>query len=176
MLVRLKIRGIPWTEEPGRLQAIGLQRVRQDWNDLARIHAPVFKRVFVNTQQSRGMDRTGGQTVQQHSILINNHTSAWRKFVCIYYMHQSNFDLETSVPSWWEVQPRDVRVFLPIWRKGTKMSRASGEWCNPSGSFTGDFSIHRQMEQPGFLRASERQGALRPFRKSWQTNKVWDWS
>ena len=27
---------IPWTEEPGRLQCIGLQRVRHDWSDLAR--------------------------------------------------------------------------------------------------------------------------------------------
>ena len=26
---------IPWTEEPGRLQAMVLQRIRHDWNDLA---------------------------------------------------------------------------------------------------------------------------------------------
>ena len=25
---------IPWTEEPGRLQSVGLQRVRHDWSDL----------------------------------------------------------------------------------------------------------------------------------------------
>ena len=29
---------IPWTEEPGRLQSIGLQRVRHDWSDLAHTH------------------------------------------------------------------------------------------------------------------------------------------
>ena len=29
---------IPWTEEPGKLQSMGLQRVRYDWSDLARIH------------------------------------------------------------------------------------------------------------------------------------------
>ena len=29
---------IPWTEEPGGLQSIGLQRVRHDSNDLARMH------------------------------------------------------------------------------------------------------------------------------------------
>ena len=28
---------IPWTEEPGRLQSIGSQRVGHDWNDLARV-------------------------------------------------------------------------------------------------------------------------------------------
>ena len=30
---------IPWTEEPGRLQSIGLQRVAYNWSDLARTHA-----------------------------------------------------------------------------------------------------------------------------------------
>ena len=30
---------IPWTEEPGRLQSIGSQRVRQDWSDLACTHS-----------------------------------------------------------------------------------------------------------------------------------------
>ena len=30
---------IPWTEEPGKLQSVGLQRVRNNWRDLARTHA-----------------------------------------------------------------------------------------------------------------------------------------
>ena len=30
-------RRIPWTEEPGRLQSIGSQRVGHDWNDLAHL-------------------------------------------------------------------------------------------------------------------------------------------
>ena len=30
---------VPWTEEPGGLQSIGLQRVGHDWSDLAHIHA-----------------------------------------------------------------------------------------------------------------------------------------
>ena len=29
---------IPWTEEPGGLPSVGSQRVRQDWNDLARTY------------------------------------------------------------------------------------------------------------------------------------------
>ena len=29
---------IPWTEEPGRLQSIGLQRARHGWSDLACTH------------------------------------------------------------------------------------------------------------------------------------------
>ena len=30
---------ILWTEEPGGRQSLGLQRVRHDWSDLARVHA-----------------------------------------------------------------------------------------------------------------------------------------
>ena len=30
---------IPWTEEPGGLQSMGLKRVRHGWSDLAHIHA-----------------------------------------------------------------------------------------------------------------------------------------
>ena len=29
---------IPWTEEPGRIQSIGLQRVRSDQRNLACVH------------------------------------------------------------------------------------------------------------------------------------------
>ena len=29
---------IPWTEEPGRLQSMGSQRVRHNWSDLARMY------------------------------------------------------------------------------------------------------------------------------------------
>ena len=32
----------PWTEEPGRLQSMGLQRVRHDWSDGARHDTPTF--------------------------------------------------------------------------------------------------------------------------------------
>ena len=30
---------IPWTEEPGELQSVGLRRLRNNWSDLARTHA-----------------------------------------------------------------------------------------------------------------------------------------
>ena len=34
--------GNPWTEEPGGLQSIGLQRVGHDWSDLAHTHAHIL--------------------------------------------------------------------------------------------------------------------------------------
>ena len=40
---------IPWTEEPSRLQSIGLQRVGHDWSDLAHMHTPMQnKKVLQN--------------------------------------------------------------------------------------------------------------------------------
>ena len=33
---------IPWTEEPGRLQSMGSQRVVHNWSDLAHIHVKAF--------------------------------------------------------------------------------------------------------------------------------------
>ena len=55
---------IPWTEEPGWLQSIGLQRVVQDWSDFAHIaqHSELLKAV-------RGWDWEGaclqGQTTSR---------------------------------------------------------------------------------------------------------------
>ena len=37
----------PWIEEAGRLQSIGLQRVRLDWSDLARAHTPLRHMLFI---------------------------------------------------------------------------------------------------------------------------------
>ena len=38
---------IPWTEEPGRLQSIGVHRVEYDWNDLARTYCFQNRMVIV---------------------------------------------------------------------------------------------------------------------------------
>ena len=38
---------IPWTEKPGGLQSMGLQRVRHDWSDLARAHTHAPKWCWV---------------------------------------------------------------------------------------------------------------------------------
>ena len=35
---------MPWTEEPGGLQSIGLQRVRHNWSNLARVHYSHYKK------------------------------------------------------------------------------------------------------------------------------------
>ena len=46
---------IPWTKEPGRLQPVGSQRIRQDWRDLAcvgfnKIVAPLSSWAFLVVQ------------------------------------------------------------------------------------------------------------------------------
>ena len=36
---------IPWREEPGGLQSMGLQRVGHDWSDLACMHGGAHSRL-----------------------------------------------------------------------------------------------------------------------------------
>ena len=50
-------RRIPWTEEPGGLQSIGLQRVRHNWSDLACMYC-IYSRslsyAYLDPKTSRG--------------------------------------------------------------------------------------------------------------------------
>ena len=39
---------IPWTEEPGRLQSMGLQRTRHNWSDLAHTNIQMFTVKFIH--------------------------------------------------------------------------------------------------------------------------------
>ena len=41
---------IPWTEEPGRLQSIGSQRVGHNWSDLARVRTHTHTHTHTHTQ------------------------------------------------------------------------------------------------------------------------------
>ena len=43
--------GIPWMEEPGRVQSIGLQRVKNYWSDLACTHASLNEVIRVDSKQ-----------------------------------------------------------------------------------------------------------------------------
>ena len=48
---------IPWTEKPGRLQSIGLQRVGCDGSDLARVHAHRNTEVTELAMDGEGVDK-----------------------------------------------------------------------------------------------------------------------
>ena len=44
---------VPWTEEPGELQTIELQRVRYDWNDLAyNLHILISKESWMKIKEN----------------------------------------------------------------------------------------------------------------------------
>ena len=44
---------IPWTEEPGKLQSMGSQRVGHDRSDLAHTHEVICQRIFFLQQRER---------------------------------------------------------------------------------------------------------------------------
>ena len=49
---RIRAWRIPWTEEPGRLQSIGLQKVGHDWSKLACIQACIYVYVYIYISKS----------------------------------------------------------------------------------------------------------------------------
>ena len=53
---------IPWTEEPGGLQSMGLQRVRHDWGNLARTHTQLPGRGAGEAGRARKSHRDTGDT------------------------------------------------------------------------------------------------------------------
>ena len=61
---------IPWAEEPGGLQSIGLQRVGYDWSDLAGTHAVILQAHVYNQgvqicrKHSRGEGRLWTDTLE----------------------------------------------------------------------------------------------------------------
>ena len=57
----------PWMEEPGGLQSIGLQRVRQDWSDLTHTHTQCEISQWVAVHTRNREDRKG---LEQVSCLI----------------------------------------------------------------------------------------------------------
>ena len=43
---------IPWTEEPGRLQSLGLQRVEHDWSDFAPLLLHIFTSRYIEKTET----------------------------------------------------------------------------------------------------------------------------
>ena len=64
---------IPWTEELGRIQSVGSERVRRDWSDLARKHVLqefLAKHVILRSAsrtESCGLELEGAMDVFGHS-------------------------------------------------------------------------------------------------------------
>ena len=84
---------IPGTEEPGRLQSIGSQRVRHDWSDLARTHA-----------------RSGSDPG------LNSHMSS--TFVCLQWLYplsisQSSYTVKAPTPRLYSAN--ENAIILLMW-------------------------------------------------------------
>ena len=76
-------RRIPWTEEPGGLRSLGLQRVRHSWSDLARTHAEI--EIDIDPSQA---ERDGVADVVQRQqvywrILSHLHACVLSHFRCV---------------------------------------------------------------------------------------------
>ena len=61
---------IPWTEEPGRIQSIGSQRVGHDWSDLAQTAACQASLSFTISQSLLKLMSTESVMLSSHLILF----------------------------------------------------------------------------------------------------------
>ena len=77
--------GIPWTEEPGRLQSTGSHRVRHDGSDLAQ-HTSILVRISLVAQsvknpsakQKTRVPSLGGEDPLGKEMAIHSSILAWR--------------------------------------------------------------------------------------------------
>ena len=73
---------IPWTEEPGRLQSMGSQRVRHDWSDSAHTHT-IWKE-HIKSCSSDSVSRT----LRWHLQIFNSWACLWLLVQNIYCIQQ----------------------------------------------------------------------------------------
>ena len=74
---------IPWTEEPGRLQFMGLQGVRHDWSDLAHTStywASLVAQMVKNspTKQETWIQSLGWEDPLEKLMATHSSILAWR--------------------------------------------------------------------------------------------------
>ena len=67
---------IPWTEEPGRLQSVGLQRVGHDWKTWTSLVAQTVKRL--STMQETCVPSLGREDPLEKEMAIYSSTIAWK--------------------------------------------------------------------------------------------------
>ena len=67
---------IPWTEEPGRLQSVGLQRVGHDWKTWTSLVAQTVKRL--STMQETWVPSLGREDPLEKEMAIYSSTIAWK--------------------------------------------------------------------------------------------------
>ena len=90
---------IPWTEEPGRLQSMGLQRVGHDWaSDCAHAHAHTHTHTHTHTHISESFETMSRyiislrrektfffQTVQRFVLITGKIESSMNGHLCVWW-------------------------------------------------------------------------------------------
>ena len=136
---------IPWTEEPGGLQSVGLQRVKHFWSNLACVHAGnLFPPLFLKDQKYRdyGCRAHHHLLSTQHSawclldesmnlrcyILSTKSSACYTLWLCIcpVYAHVSNlgwFNLAESIIEVALCMHIIIQLHFPCWKAGRLLLR-----------------------------------------------------
>ena len=114
---------ISWTEEPGRVQSMGLQRVGHDWSDLAHKQTTVKNLLFVlcflgGGGGSRGWQRRNNNRYSLFFLVIEVRKGFhllfiyWKYYYIVSWVFIGRTDVEAETPVFW---PPDVKRWL-IWK------------------------------------------------------------
>ena len=78
---------IPWTEEPGRQQPMGSQRVRCDWSNLARTSILAWKIPW--TEEPGGLQSMGSQRVGHNftTTMLHTELGAFTTIISLLHLH-----------------------------------------------------------------------------------------
>ena len=95
---------ISWTEGPGRLRSMGLQRVGHNWSNLAHTHAHMcnlqlaFKYMwFLHIHGSASVDQSTSHIMLYYSIY-------WKKLACMWTCTVWNLVVQESNALYWKIE------------------------------------------------------------------------
>ena len=141
---------ISWTEEPGRVQSMGLQRVGHDWSDLAHKQTTVKNLLFVlcflgGGGGSRGWQRRNNNRYSLFFLVIEVRKGFhllfiyWKYYYIVSWVFIGRTDVEAETPVFW---PPDVKSWL-IW----KDPDAGKDWRQEEKGMTEDEMVrwHHQL-------------------------------
>ena len=122
---------IPWTEEPGRLQSIGSQRVRHNWSTWAQ---HTHKHTYTHTHTHTYIYITGRIYFLFNLLHFSKNSQLWLCCCCLVTKSFSTLLLSHG--------PQHMRLLCPLLSPGVCSNTCSlSWWCYPTISSSYDCSV-----------------------------------
>ena len=109
---------VPWTEEPGRLQSMGSQRVRHNWmTNTFTFSLHRVKTCWGQREYGMGSEKIIKNTSYNHvtsyrtrAITVMSISSFCNEYVCVIFLFSLiPLSCNTGIPNLWDLMPDDLR-------------------------------------------------------------------